>query len=639
MNTAKNILGKVLYGGIFVVVLPILLWIWSYFTEDVVNLPAIQSTPWGIGMLVVGGGLVIWGMIALMIYGNGLPMNAFPPKRLVRKGPFAFLDHPIYTGFGIVLIGVSVLIGSASALWIVTPLGILSMLALVWGFERIDLKERFPDYSSSGLLSLPGKMEKKLPFGKRVTALLIPVILWIVANNMVWLLFGVDQSIEDLNDFIFLQDYYGIPTSLCLLFILFIPFLPLSASGFREWILSVILAAGLITFTAVVWPVIGAQYFYRGKIYPGLDEISLFGFPLFIFFSFHTSWMLFITKIFSQAFYRWRIIIWSIGLVLFLLMCINTLSPILSLVIGVLIFWIITERWFIWLRLRRISERIANSWKEWVFGPVRIINHGFYVGFGAFLGILMAGWLVGSDTVWGLVIFGIVVVVFSALWAQLIEGSEKLKRPYGYYGALVGIVFASIIIWTLNYDVWVIIGIISVFMPWVQAIGRLRCLVNGCCHGKPVFRSGIGIRYYHSRSRVCGISNLKGIALHPTPLYAIVWLFFIGLFLLALWLRGMSYSFIFGMYLILTGIGRFVEEAYRGEVQTKILYKLRLYQWTAITSVVIGAIFTCINIPRSEIVVVHDFSVLYAALVLGLFTFFAMGVDFPKSNRRFSRLV
>jgi len=229
--------------------------------------------------------------------------------------------------------------------------------------------------------------------------------------------------------------------------------------------------------------------------------------------------------------------------------------------------------------------------------------------------------------------------VFSALWAQIIEGSDKLKRPYGYYGALVGIIFASLIVWAIGFNVWVIIGVISVVMPWVQGIGRFRCMVNGCCHGGKVDNPDIGIKYYHHRSRVCGISNLKGVLLHPTPLYAMIWLFFVGLILVSLHINEFPPSFIFGLYLILTGIGRFVEEAYRGEVQTPIIKGLRLYQWTAILSVLIGIIMTMI---KSEVVVITSdagWQTIVSAIIGGLFTFFAMGVDFPYSNARFSRLV
>ncbi len=192
----------------------------------------------------------------------------------------------------------------------------------------------------------------------------------------------------------------------------------------------------------------------------------------------------------------------------------------------------------------------------------------------------------------------------------------------------------------MGYNCWVIIGVASVVMPWVQAIGRLRCLVNGCCHGGLINDPLIGIRYYHPRSRVCNISGMKGELVHPTQLYSIIWLFFVGIFLITLWQKGpISISLIFGLYLILTNIGRFAEEAYRGESQTPSIRRLRLYQWTAVVSVVVGILMTLIRIPAPSISPGFSWESFVVALISGLFIFFAMGVDFPYSNKRFSRLV
>ena len=135
------------------------------------------------------------------------------------------------------------------------------------------------------------------------------------------------------------------------------------------------------------------------------------------------------------------------------------------------------------------------------------------------------------------------------------------------------------------------------------------------------------------------ISGLKGELLHPTQLYSIIWLFFVGFVLMALWNKQFPPSFILGIYLMLNGIGRFVEEAFRGEVQTVVLKGLRLYQWTAIISIIVGMVFTMI--PSNPIVATPAFGweILIAALVGGFCTCFAMGIDFPQSNARFSRLV
>jgi hypothetical protein len=93
-----------------------------------------------------------------------------------------------------------------------------------------------------------------------------------------------------------------------------------------------------------------------------------------------------------------------------------------------------------------------------------------------------------------------------------------------------------------------------------------------------------------------------------------------------------------GVYLILSGAGRFVEEAYRGEPQTPTVCGLRLYQWLAIASVACGAVITTISdAPRTAPPVPHPSSIVLAS-VCGLCAWFVTGVDFPDSIRRFARL-
>jgi prolipoprotein diacylglyceryltransferase len=109
--------------------------------------------------------------------------------------------------------------------------------------------------------------------------------------------------------------------------------------------------------------------------------------------------------------------------------------------------------------------------------------------------------------------------------------------------------------------------------------------------------------------------------------------------MLRLWLLSAQLPLIAGLYLILTGIGRFVEEAYRGEPQTPIYYGLRLYQWVAVATVIIGAIMTTVsNVSAPQNIQLSWFNVL-VSFAFGLLTWFSLGVDFPKSNKRFARLV
>ncbi|TRX71943.1 prolipoprotein diacylglyceryl transferase family protein [Carboxylicivirga sp. M1479] len=639
MVNIKSVYKKIIYSAFFTIVLPVALFYWSKTIDTLSDWSVIYSVKWGVALFALGSIMLLWGMIAIMYFGKGLPLNAYPPETYVKKGPYYLLRHPIYWGFGSMLFGASIYFGSSGGFWLVSPILILSMTALVWGYERIQLKERFSDYDEPVFFSWPANNNQKPYWNHRLNAALLPLLL-ILITKMIFLTFDPIGDSTNTTNWIFKNipeivriDYVAI------LLILLTPILPLTQKELRDWIKSVTLLNILVVYTTLVCLPFAEINLYNSVSFSWqnifwADALSDTNRWLF-----NGCWLLLIGNTYAHAYPRWRYFIGLLSLLLLIIIVGSTKQPPVNLLTSLVLYGLIVKSKRIWNVLRSTSEKIANSWKEWEFGSIRIINHGFYVGAGAFLGVALSGWLVGVEYVWAIVIFGIIVIVFSALWAQFIEGSEKLKRPYGYYGALVGIIFSAWAMHLIGYQVWVVIGVISVFMPWIQAIGRLRCLINGCCHGSKVKTTDIGIRYFHPRSRVCGLSHMKGEALHPTPLYAIIWLFFVGFALLSMWFNNVSYSMIFGVYLLLSGIGRFVEEAYRGEVQTPFLYGLRLYQWTAMISMLIGAIITLIPVERELHAPVYTWDILYSAFTLGMFTFFAMGVDFPKSNKRFSRLV
>src|SRR5262249_9695647 len=134
-----------------------------------------------------------------------------------------------------------------------------------------------------------------------------------------------------------------------------------------------------------------------------------------------------------------------------------------------------------------------------------------------------------------------------------------LPRPYGFYGGLLGIILGSLAAPLFGTPIWLLLGAYCVAGPWIQALGRLRCLVQGCCHGHES-KPSIGIRYTPPRSRVCRLSTLGGVPVHPTPLYSILWNVVIALVVGRLWSLAAPLGFIGGAYLALNGFGRFVEE-------------------------------------------------------------------------------
>jgi prolipoprotein diacylglyceryltransferase len=149
-----------------------------------------------------------------------------------------------------------------------------------------------------------------------------------------------------------------------------------------------------------------------------------------------------------------------------------------------------------------------------------------------------------------------------------------------------------------------------------------------------------GIRVWQPQSRVCLLSGLKGQWILITQLYSIIFNLLFGPLLWALWLsESLPVSFIIGLYLILTGIERFAEDGYRGETQTKVLRGLLESQWVAIAGLLLGIGITMI--PSSVAAFTHasiDFDLIFTAIIGGLFSAFALGMDFPKSTARFSRL-
>ncbi len=291
----------------------------------------------------------------------------------------------------------------------------------------------------------------------------------------------------------------------------------------------------------------------------------------------------------------------------------------------------------LWRAARALAELIANSWHEWQWGPVRIISHGIYAALSTAGGVWLVSALVGPGGEATVAVATLGSLVGAALWAQIIEGASGLSRPFGFYGGLLGIVFSALAAPALGVSPWLLLASFTMAAPWIQSVGRLRCLVQGCCHGHAA-PAHVGIRHTHPRSRVVRLSTLGGVPIHPTALYSILWNGVTAIVLGRVWASGWPLHAIGGLYLVLGGIGRFVEEAYRGEPQTPIHFGLRLYQWVAIASVLAG--IACMSLGSSAAAPSPTWTLhsLPAAITLGLVVGAALGIDFPGSKRRFSRL-
>ncbi len=638
----KPSLGKLLYGVLFIGILPALLILWTIKTEPAVSLPAIHSVPWGVVITLVGLSIMLAGMLALWRIGGGLPMNAYPPPRYVDNGIYRIVRHPIYIGFVLICSGVAVATGSASGLWLTTPVVAMACGALVLGYELLDMRKRFSGIELQNRL-FPGDDCVPASNLDRIRCLLTVFLPWFVFYEVTIHLGIPRDAVVGYLPFEFrlpvlqwTEIFYGSVYPIVLL----VPFVVSTRSELRRFSLRALISMMFVFPIFLCVPLISPPRLFVSTSYWGnllhweqtVDSAAA-AFP-----SYHIIWAFLAAGALGGK-GRWQKSVWCLWAVLVSISCITTgMHALIDVIAGLMLIVFLFHTEEFWLYLHNVTERIANSWREWRIGPVRIINHGAFAAAGVFTGILIIETCLGPGK--RAIPFSIFAggTLVAAFWAQVIEGSPALLRPLGFYGGLLGATLGAILAaaWT-HTNVWLVLSALCVAAPWIQGLGRLRCLVQGCCHGSPTIPE-IGIRYSHPRSRVSRISALRDVPIHATPLYSLLWNALIALAVGRLYLLHVNAAMIGGIYLILSGLGRFVEEAYRGEPQTPILRGLRLYQWIALMTVVAGAIVTtCTSAPvptRPQ----FDSSMVPVAVICALAAWFVTGVDFPESNRRFARL-
>jgi protein-S-isoprenylcysteine O-methyltransferase Ste14 len=642
MVEIKEITGKILYGLLFVAVLPIILILWAKYTKDIVTLPLPDNLLFEYIPLITGALFVFSGLWNLWRSGNGLPMNAFPPKRFVKNGIYAFTRHPIYSGVALISFGLSAVTRSASGFWLISPIFTLLMVAYVAGFENERTESLFGKQDYKPFLSLPDTSDMSPSFAEKISSYLLVFLPWMIVYEA-FISVGAPRNAiitnlpfeKDFQVWEFSEVFY----SLAFLFSLLVPLVIKTRKQLRCFITDIWFTIIIVGIIYLVFPMVVKQKDFIPHSFLGrliLFERSLDGesgaLP-----SCHVIWAFVAATYFSRSFVRFKWI-WYALAAMISVSCITTSAhSLLDVAAGFCTFIIIIYRQQIWNYIRLQAERLSNSWREWRIGPVRIINHGFYGGAAGFAGALLAGFFLGRQyTLVGFLI-SIFVIIGAGLWAQIIEGSPKLLRSFSYYGGLTGGIIACVLahfIFSINF--FILLASFAMAAPWIQATGRLRCLVQGCCHGKPS-NENIGLRFMHPNSRVNKISGLSGVPLHPTQLYSIGTNIFIGLVLIRLFSSGAASSFIVGIYLILNGIGRFVEESFRGEAQTPYWAGMKIYQWIAIINILIGIV--CTAIPGTGVLVFQPSLLsLFLAIVMGIIVMIASGVDFPESNRHFACL-
>jgi protein-S-isoprenylcysteine O-methyltransferase Ste14 len=633
--------GRVAYAVLFCVILPALLVAWAARLDALVTLPLAGTRVGGVTLAVGGALCMAAGAAALWSWGRGLPMSPFPPRRLVTRGIYRLTADPIYVGAVAVTAGVAIAARAPAGLWIVTPVVALAAVAWVVGFERDVTRRRFGAVDVP-LLRLPAPVDDPPSGWERAAVYVLVLAPWLVAYLAVerlgvpadarttYLAWEARLPVLPWTESVYLATYA---------FVLLAPLAAQRARDLRVFAMRGAWATALIIPFYLLVPLVAEAKAVPGDgVWQALMRWERTGdAPVTAFPAFHLIWACLAADVYVASYPRWRMAFRALTLAI-AVSCVTTgMHAALDVAGGVAAYALLLRDRTIGRHCLRFAEHVANSWRERSLGPVRLLSHGLYAGAGVMAGLAIAVSLAGTTLLGWLAAITMATIVGAGAWAQLVEGSPQLLRPYGYFGGIAGGSAVAVAASLAGADSWLLLAACAVGGSVTQAMGRLRCLVQGCCHGRTA-PDALGIRYHHPRSRVVRLAGLGGTPVYPTPLYSSLWMLLVAALLGRLWMLSAPLPLIVGLYFVLAGVGRFMEEHFRGEPQTPEHLGLRLYQWLAIAFVVGGAAVTGLGARPAPDIAGFDPAILPALLVVGVVAYAAFGMDFPRSNRRLARL-
>lgn len=152
MRKNREILGYVLGGVAFVLLLPALMWVASE-RPDPMTIPLRRLVATA-ALTVLGLSLSVWSIVYMRRKGDGNPMDAFGhevaprTKHLMTEGPYRWSRNPMLTGIIIYYVGLCLSLNTWSSL-IILVLFVSVMLKQVQSEERRlrkDFGQEYEDY-------------------------------------------------------------------------------------------------------------------------------------------------------------------------------------------------------------------------------------------------------------------------------------------------------------------------------------------------------------------------------------------------------------------------------------------------------------------------------------------------------------
>jgi phosphatidylglycerol:prolipoprotein diacylglycerol transferase len=165
----------------------------------------------------------------------------------------------------------------------------------------------------------------------------------------------------------------------------------------------------------------------------------------------------------------------------------------------------------------------------------------------------------------------LVIVDFEYFRSQPRELLSLVRAGGVFYGGLLAALgMAFVLVRRYQLRIWTTADLFAPGIALGHVVGRLGCLMAGCCYGTPT-----SVPWAITFTNPLAASNVGtplGIPLHPTQLYDAGAELLILVVLLATERRGRTFEGrTFWLYMLLYAISRFVVEFYRGDERGMLL--------------------------------------------------------------------
>ena len=118
----------------------------SFWVDKWLTCLHFSSTGWSLGLawfLIIAGWLIMFWPVIAFFRTRGTPVPFNPPPKLITTGLYAYIRNPMLLGMFIFMLGLGVLFGSLSFIFIFTPLFIVINVLYLKAIEEKEMEKKF----------------------------------------------------------------------------------------------------------------------------------------------------------------------------------------------------------------------------------------------------------------------------------------------------------------------------------------------------------------------------------------------------------------------------------------------------------------------------------------------------------------